>query len=129
MKVISVIVCALWMATSAFGQSIAGKLERLSPDRETGELRYRCLAHGSSGVLKIDIILQTTTNLLEVELDNDVRVRGIASETLDRKTGTTHYFLQGGSAPYFQRLMLAVRDSGKWARFTKTYGADAFVCE
>lgn len=129
MKVISFIICALWMAAPALGHSIAGKLERISPDRETGELRYRCLAHGSSGVLKIEITLQTTTNFLEVELDNDVRVKGIASETLDRKTGTTHYFLQGGSAPYFQRLTLAVRDSGKWARFTKTYGADEFVCE
>lgn len=130
MRVVPLIVCALWVNVSVFGQSIVGQLERVYDSaREREELRYRCLAHGTAGVLKIDILLKKTTNLLEVDLDNDVRVKGIASETLDRKTGATYYFLQGGSAPYLQRLTLTVRDGGKWARFTKTFGADEFVCE
>ncbi len=89
------------------------------------DLRYRCVTGGS----KVDLILKTTTGFLHADLGDDVTVKGFASETVDRKNGTTYYFLQGGSEPYSERLTLTIRENGKWARFTRAVGANEFVCE
>jgi hypothetical protein len=112
---------------SGFGDEIPGTLKRVETS-EQGKLSYECEIHTSTKHIKLRVSLQTSNAFMEAELDEGVRVKGFASETFDSKTGSTYYFLQGGSAPYAQQLTLVTRDGGNWAEFRKTYGGTAFRC-
>lgn len=117
------------LASSAGAQLFTGELEKVNTAR-ANELSFRCTGNFGAGNRTLSVVLDPTTNLMTADLqDDEVRVKGVATETFDKKTGITHYFLQGGSEPYSQRLTLAVKDNGKWARFSKTFGATEFICE
>ncbi|NBX76148.1 MAG: hypothetical protein EBQ92_06300 [Proteobacteria bacterium] len=112
---------------SGFGDEIPGTLKRVET-LEPGKLSYECEIQTSTKHIKLKVSLQTSNAFMEAELDEGVRVKGFASETFDSKTGSTYYFLQGGSAPYAQQLTLVTREGGSWAEFRKTYSGTAFRC-
>lgn len=130
LKVIAALL-ALFLAPiifgSGFGEEIPGTLKKLEAS-ENGKLSYECEIHTTTKQVKLHVSLDTSNAFMEAELDEGVRVKGFASETFDSKTGSTYYFLQGGSAPYLQQLTLVTRDGGNWAEFRKTYGGTAFRC-
>lgn len=130
MKMGWLVIGLLFIGSPTFAKSISGKLEKIYDSGSNAEdSHFVCSYQIGSTLKKIDIVLKVATRTLEVELENDILIRGTASETIDRKKSTTYYFVQGGSAPLIQRLTLAIRDGAKWARFTKAYGADEIVCD
>ncbi|MFM8268698.1 MAG: hypothetical protein ACKN9V_00800 [Pseudomonadota bacterium] len=112
---------------SGLGDETPGILKKVETS-EPGKLVYDCEIRTRLKDVKLRVSLQTRNAFMEAYLDEDVRVKGYASETFDKKSGNTFYFLQGGSAPYFQQLTLVIREGGQWAEFRKTYGGTGFRC-
>jgi len=105
---------------------IPGTLVQL--EASEGKLSYECSIRTRLKNADLKVSLQTQNAFIEATLDEGIRVKGFASETHDSKTGITYYYLQGGSAPYFQQLTLLVGENGNWAEFRKTYGGATFRC-
>ena len=125
---------ALWVlaftsfgATGAFGNEFPGALKKLE-NSNRDRLSYECEIQSRTKNIKLQVSIQTANGFMEAELANGIRVKGFASETLDRKTQKTFYFLQGGSAPYGQQLTLVVQDGGNWAEFRLAHGGEFFRC-
>ena len=119
---------ALTLTLNLFGKEFPGVLKRTS-SIDANKLSYECEIHTRLKDVKLSVAIDTATQFMEAELDNGIRVKGFASDTLDNKTGITVYFLQGGSAPYGQQLTLSIKDGGEWAQFKKSYGGEAFLCQ
>lgn len=121
----------LCMATfgmeSAFGSEFPGVLKK-TETFQRDKLAYDCEIHTQTKNLKFQVSIQTSNGFMEAELENGIQVKGFASETLDRKTQSTYYFLQGGLAPYGQQLTLVIREGGNWAEFRKNHGGEYFRC-
>lgn len=121
-------VCIFCLGSQSFSKEYEGRLRRVdsSPARE---FSYECSIQTISKEIKLQVSINPETRFMRSDLGEGIRVNGYASETIDEKTGTTHYFLQGGSAPYAQQLTLLVRNGGNWAQFKKTYGGTEFSCK
>jgi hypothetical protein len=121
------LVHCLYFAGQSYGMETTGALRKIETT-DSDKLSFECRFYAGVEKVKINVSLQKSNSFMEVELDGGIRVRGFSSETLDRKTGTTYYFLQGGSAPYFQQLTLSIRNGGDWAELKQTYGGDSIRC-
>jgi len=115
------------LTSPIFSQEYEGRLRRV-PLPESRSLAYECTIHTVSKTVTLQVSINPDTRFMQADLGEGIRVNGFASETIDEKTRTTHYFVQGGSAPYFQQLTLLIREDGNWAQFKKTYGGDLFSC-
>lgn len=124
-KVVGLLVAGFALVATA--KTPKGGLERVETVAEN-ELRYKCTIQNAKQDLKYEVTLNTASLLFTVDMP-DAKIKGFASETLEKETGDTYYFLQGGSAPLSQRLTLVTRENGKWARFSRAYGAGEFICE
>ena len=116
------------IASTSFSKEYVGRLKRIDA-RELRNFSYECSIQTVSKEIKLRVSINPETRFMRTDLGEGIRVNGFASETIDDKTGTTHYFLQGGSAPYAQQLTLLVKNDGNWAQFKKTYGGNEFSCK
>lgn len=125
-KALGILFCLF--ASASFSKDYVGRLKRID-DREIRNFSYECRIQTVSKEIKLRVSINPETRFMRTDLGEGIRVNGFASETIDDKTGTTHYFLQGGSAPYAQQLTLLIRNDGNWAQFKKTYGGNEFSCK
>lgn len=126
LKYVVISFCSV-LATLSTAKDFPGVLRKVD-SRNAGELAFECEIHSRLKDAHLKVSLDTHNQYLKAELDKGVTVKGFASETFDAKTGTTYYFIQGGSHPYGQQLTLAIRNGGEWAEFKKTYGGESFIC-
>ena len=96
---------------------------------ERKQLNYLCQLSSSFEEITAKISLNLQTQFMEVELAEGVVVKGVASSSFNRNTGITSFFLQGGTEPRAQQLLLSIRNEGEWAEFQRTYGGYTFVCQ
>jgi hypothetical protein len=116
---------------------IAGQLSASSsphvlvriPSPERKQLNYVCRLATSYEEISAKISINLQTQFMEVELAEGVVVKGSASSSFNCNTGITSFFLQGGTEPRAQQLLLSIRNEGEWAEFQRTYGGYTFVCQ
>lgn len=123
-------VSALGLTLLVGGSSFADPPHVLSRvnTHQRKKLAYICRLPTTHEEITAKISMNLDSYFMEVELAEGTIIKGFASSTHHPETGITSFFLQGGTEPQAQKLLLSIRNEGEWAEFRRAYGAYAFVC-